>query len=74
VLLRLIGSNRLLDSSPEADPYNTGYQRLLLSPGVQVNYDSWQVYADAEFRICNYANAAPERERLSGSAGCARLV
>jgi len=59
LLLQLIGSNRLRDSGSEADPYNSGYQRLLISPGVQVNYDSWQLYADAEFRIYNYANAAP---------------
>ena len=58
-LLQLIGSDRLHDSGAQADPYNSGYHRLLLSPGVQAGLGAWQVYGDAEFRLYHYANAAP---------------
>jgi len=68
LLLQLIGSDRLRDSGVNADPYNTGYQRLLLSPGVQFMSSSWQVYADAEFRVYHYANAAPS-QAVEGTQG-----
>lgn len=58
-LLQLIGSDRLHDSGYQADPYNSGYHRLLLSPGLEAGFGRWQVYGDAEFRIYHYANAAP---------------
>ena len=58
-LLQLIGSDRLHDSGVQADPYNSGYHRLLLSPGLEAGFGPWQVYGDAEFRVYHYANAAP---------------
>jgi hypothetical protein len=58
-LLQLIGSDRLHDSGIQADPYNSGYHRLLLSPGAEVGFGGWQFYGDAEFRVYHYANAAP---------------
>jgi hypothetical protein len=58
-LLQLIGSDRLHDSGVQADPYNSGYHRLLLSPGVEASVDQWKIYGDAEFRVYHYANAAP---------------
>ena len=39
-LLQLIGSLRAADHGPAADPDNTGYQRLLISPGVQPSFPS----------------------------------
>jgi hypothetical protein len=57
-LLQLIGSDRLHDSGIQADPYNSGYHRLLLSPGAEVGFGPWQFYADAEFRVYHYADAA----------------
>jgi hypothetical protein len=58
-ILQLIGSDRLHDSGIQADPYNSGYHRLLLSPGLEAGYGAWQIYGDAEFRVYHYANAAP---------------
>jgi len=58
-LLQVIGSDRLHDSGVNADPPNSGYQRVLLSPGLEADLGKWKLYADAEFRIYHYANAAP---------------
>jgi hypothetical protein len=58
-LLQLIGSDRLHDSGVNADPPNSGYQRVLLSPGLAAEVGKWGFYADAEFRLYHYANAAP---------------
>lgn len=57
-LLQVIASDRLHDSGVNADPPNSGYERLLISPGLAVNIDHWTLYADAEFRVLHYANAA----------------
>ena len=58
-LVQVIGSSRLHDSGVNADPPNSGYQRVLLSPGLEADLGKWRLYADAEFRVYNYANAAP---------------
>ncbi len=58
-LLQLIGSDRLHDSGNNADPPNSGYHRLLVSPGLEADVGKWKFYADAEFRVYHYANAAP---------------
>jgi hypothetical protein len=58
-LLQVIGSDRLHDSGVNADPANSGYQRALLSPGLEADLGKWKIYGDAEFHIYHYANAAP---------------
>jgi hypothetical protein len=58
-LLQVIGSDRLHDSGVNADPPNSGYHRLLLSPGLEADVGKWKFYGDAEFRVYHYANAAP---------------
>jgi len=58
-LLQLIGSDRLHDSGVNADAPNSGYHRLLLSPGIEADVGRWKFYGDAEFRVYHYANAAP---------------
>jgi hypothetical protein len=58
-LLQVIGSDRLHDSGINADPANSGYQRVLLSPGLEADLGKWKFYGDAEFRVYHYANAAP---------------
>jgi hypothetical protein len=58
-LLQVIGSDRLHDSGVNADPPNSGYRRVLLSPGLEADFGNWKVYGDAEFRLYHYANAAP---------------
>ena len=57
-LLQVIVSDRLHDSGANADPANSGYERLLISPGLAANVGRWTLYADAEFRTIHYANAA----------------
>jgi hypothetical protein len=58
-MVQVIGSNRLHDSGVNADPPNSGYHRVLLSPGLEADLGKWKVYGDAEFRVYHYANAAP---------------
>ena len=58
-LLQVIGSDRLHDSGVNADPANSGYHRVLVSPGLEADLGKWRLYADAEFRVYHYANAAP---------------
>ena len=58
-LLQVIGSDRRHDSGVNADPPNSGYHRLLLSPGLEADVGKWKFYGDAEFRVYHYANAAP---------------
>jgi hypothetical protein len=60
-LMQVIGSDRLHDSGVNADPPNSGYHRVLLSPGLEADFGKWKVYGDAEFRVYHYANAAPSR-------------
>jgi hypothetical protein len=48
----------LHDSGANADPANSGYERLLISPGLEASMGRWTLYADAEFRTIHYANAA----------------
>jgi len=57
-LLQVIVSDRLHDSGANADPANSGYERLLISPGLEVNVARWTLYVDAEIRTIHYANAA----------------
>jgi hypothetical protein len=57
-LLQLIASHRDHDSGPNADPPNSGYNRLLISPGVQVRFQKLRVYADVELPIYQYTNVA----------------
>jgi hypothetical protein len=67
-LLQVIGSNRLHDSGVNADPPNSGYHRVLLSPGVEADVGHWKFYGDAEFRVYHYANAAAS-VALEGTQG-----
>ena len=53
-VLQMIGSTREPDTGAGADPDNTGYARLILSPGVEANIGRVVVYADAEFPVVQY--------------------
>lgn len=55
-VLQLLGSERFRDSGPEADPPNSGYGRLLISPGVQVVAGDWKLYGDVEFPVYQNVN------------------
>ena len=48
---QVIFSERTSDSGAAADPDNSGYQRILLSPGIEFHIHPVKIYADAEFPV-----------------------
>jgi len=52
-IAQAIFTNRASDSGPEADPRNTGYQQLSLSPGVEFDLHPLRLYTDIEFPVLN---------------------
>jgi len=50
-LAQVIFSERTSDSGSAADSDNSGYQRLMLSPGVEFHIHPVKIYADAEFPV-----------------------
>jgi hypothetical protein len=65
----LLGSIRAHDSGPEADPLNSGYQRLLFAPGLRVQVTrKLSVYGDVELPIAQYTNAASSVD-IEGTSG-----
>ena len=50
-LAQVIFSERTSDSGAAADPENSGYQRILLSPGIECRFHALALYADAEFPV-----------------------
>jgi len=68
---QVIFSERTSDSGSNANPDNSGYQRILLSPGIEFHIHPVKIYADAEFPV--YQNftgnqlAAPVLFKLSAS-------
>jgi hypothetical protein len=50
-LAQAIFSERSSDSGSNANPDNSGYQRLMLSPGIEFHIHPVKIYADAEFPV-----------------------
>jgi len=50
-LAQVIFSERTSDSGSNADPDDTGYQRLMLSPGIEIHIHPVKIYVDAEFPV-----------------------
>jgi hypothetical protein len=50
-LAQVIFSERTSDSGAAADSGNSGYQRVLLSPGIEFHIHPVKLYADAEFPV-----------------------
>jgi hypothetical protein len=50
-LAQVIFSERTSDSGSNADPDDTGYQRLMLSPGIEIHIHPVKMYVDAEFPV-----------------------
>lgn len=48
---QVIGSWRGRDNGADADADNTGYQRVLLSPGIEFHIHPVKIYADVEFPV-----------------------
>ena len=57
--LQLLGSVRARDSGVNAVPLNSGYQRLLVAPGLRVQLTrKLSLYADVELPVAQYVNSA----------------
>lgn len=67
-LVQLIGSDRARDSGANAAPLNSGYQRLLVAPGLELRFSQLRLYADIELPIYQYAHAASS-PAVDGTAG-----
>ena len=52
-LAQVLFANRASDSGPAADPQNTGYQQVSLSPGIEFDFKKVRIYADAELPVMN---------------------
>ncbi len=50
-IAQAIVSNRASDTGINADTQNTGYQRVLLSPGIEFDIHPIRIYADAELPV-----------------------
>jgi hypothetical protein len=55
-VLQVLGSARVKDSGPQANPDGSGYGRVLVSPGLQVESGAWKVYGDVEFPVFQDVN------------------
>ena len=50
-LVQVVYSHRGHDGGAAGDPLATGYDRAMVSPGVQLTMNQWKLYADAEFPV-----------------------
>ncbi len=55
-LLKITVSDRDRDTGPNASLGDSGYERVLIGPGVEVGGDSWRLYADVEVPIYQHMN------------------
>jgi hypothetical protein len=55
-LAQVLGSLRWRDQGLAADPTDSGYKRVLLSPGVEVSKGPVRVYGDVEFPVYAFVN------------------
>jgi len=56
-VLSLLNSLRAHDTGDNANPLNSGYERLLIAPGVNMRVGKLRLYADIELPIYQHANA-----------------
>ncbi len=55
-VLNVVGSVRSRDSGGAADPDNSGYERVLVAPGIEVHAGPLMVYGDVEFNVYAHVN------------------
>jgi hypothetical protein len=55
-MVQAVSAIRGRDHGAEADPLNTGYARVLLSPGVEFTWNQWSVYANVAFPVYQFVN------------------
>jgi hypothetical protein len=58
-VLQLVDSYRAHDAGPAADPLNSGYERLLVAPGLELRLNRVRLTGDVEVPIYQQVNAAP---------------
>ena len=67
-LAQVIVSERMKDTGVNANTDNSGYQRVLLSPGIEFDMHPWSVYADVELPVYEHTTGnqliAPELVKL----------
>jgi hypothetical protein len=69
-VIQLLNSYRDHDSGVAADPPNSGYERLLIAPGVDLRLNKVHLYADVEIPLYQHANAAEgEAAVVDGTSG-----
>lgn len=70
-VFQVVLSNRGRDGGAIGDPQNTGYTRVLASPGISVSVNAWKVYADVELPVFQHVNGnqliAPAAVKLIAS-------
>jgi hypothetical protein len=57
-VLSILNSYRERDSGANADPGNSGYERVLIAPGVEFRVANLRVYADIEVPLYQHTNDA----------------
>jgi hypothetical protein len=67
-LLQLVDSYRQRDSGTNADPPNSGYERVFISPGLELRLKKVRLYADVNIPIYQHTNSAGS-VALEGTAG-----
>lgn len=55
-LIQVLASSRGRDSGVAGDNVNSGYDRALISPGVEFDTANWKVYGDVEFPVYQHVN------------------
>ena len=55
-IAQFIVSTRTRDAGPAADPQGSGYQRLLIAPGLQLDTPQFRLYGDVEFAAWQHVN------------------
>ena len=53
---QVIGSTREHDTGPAADPLDSGYDRVMISPGLELNTKRWRLYGDVELPVYQRVN------------------
>ena len=55
-VLQVLASVRGQDSGPASNPGDTGYERVMVSPGVEISHGPWRLYGDVELPVYSRYN------------------
>ncbi|MGD0141934.1 MAG: hypothetical protein ABSC92_02120 [Rhizomicrobium sp.] len=55
-IVQLVVSTRGRDGDANGDPADSGYSRLLVAPGIELDRDAWKLYADVEVPVYDHVN------------------